>query len=613
MSQITRSQFVKGAVAAIAGTSLGAVVAAADEAAPQTGLKPGIYEGRAQGYKGYVTVHVEVDDEKILSVAVTENSETHTKVPSESAIDVLCPKIVETQSINLDTVAGATFTSLGILSAVKEALAQATDDLAPFQQAVERPETVLDDEEVDVVVVGSGVSGLMAALSCATVDLTRESTGLKVLVVERNHYVGGSSLLSDGGYALCQGTVCNEMYDTAFTGDGLADYLEGCCGEELNRPLIKRMVEWSGPTANGIFNLGSPFAIAKTELRLKLDNGEGYVSIRAKQYSDPRTDGAFGGRITDNLSENLREMGGEIRLDTTAESIVMEDGAAAGITVRSANNEVYTIRAKKVCLCAGGFGVNTEMIAEYAPEYVGSQPYCGGSSKGMGIQMAIDAVGAKVVGNGLNAYPGIDYRYGMGGVLSGLMAEGLFVNREGERFYDGRDVDIRVIGMKICQQTDTMAFLVMDQNASFVQAGMVDTALEQGWGYTADTLEELAEICGLPADAFMESVASMQAAVADGVDDPAYNVPEKYFNALEEGPFVALEVRSIAIGSLAGLDVSENCEVLDGDGNIVPNLFAAGETMIGGIFRKYYPLGSFSVGSCINTGRVAGEQAKATI
>lgn len=614
----SRRQLVTGA----AGLGAAALVAGAtraqaqEQAQTKTGAYvPGIYEATAQGYKGSMTVHVEVSSDEILSVSVVKNTEEQTLVPSTTATAQICRDIVSKQSLAVDTTTGATFSSMAILSAAQQALEQAGADIDALTASIETPELAHDDEQYDVVVVGSGVAGLMAALSVLTVDLTRESTGRSVLIIERNAFPGGSSSLSDGGYALCSGTVCNEMFDTAFTGDGLADYLEERCGEKLNRELIRHIVDISGSTGTGIFNLGSPFAIAKTELRLKLDNGEGYVSIRAKQYSDPRTDGAFGVRITDNLLENVREMGGELRLRTEAQELIVEDGAVTGVRVLQHTEQgtaSYAVRAQKVVLAAGGYALNNDMIEQYAPQYVGSCGYCGGSSKGMGIQMALDATDAYVVGNGLNAYPGTDSRWGMGGELADMMATGLYVNTEGNRFYDGRDVNVRAIGMHICEQPDAMVWAIFDDDTDFVRRGMMDVALERGWGYQADSLEELAELIDVPVENLLASADSMRAAAEAGAD-AEYNVPENYLNKLAGPHFNAIEVRSVAIGSLAGLAVNENCEVLTSAGEVVPNLLAAGETMIGNVFRSYYPLGSFSIGTCINTGRIAGEQAKATL
>ena len=198
---ITRKSFVAASLGAIAATAITGI-ASADTPTAGTTFVPGVYAGRAQGYKSEYTVYVECSENQITKVALGENNETHTRVPSETAARILCQDIVDHQSLAVDTVSGATFSSMGIIAAASQALEQAGADMSVLNAPIEKAVEPHEDEEWDVVVVGSGVSCLMAALSCRTVDLTREATDLSVLVVEKAAFPGGSSMLSDGGYAL---------------------------------------------------------------------------------------------------------------------------------------------------------------------------------------------------------------------------------------------------------------------------------------------------------------------------------------------------------------------------------------------------------------------------
>lgn len=87
----------------------------------------GTYTGEADGHNGKVKVEVEVDSEKILSVKVIENDETDGI--ADPAIENIPAKIVEGQTLAVDTVAGATVTSDAILAAVEEALKEAGADI----------------------------------------------------------------------------------------------------------------------------------------------------------------------------------------------------------------------------------------------------------------------------------------------------------------------------------------------------------------------------------------------------------------------------------------------------------------------------------------------------
>ncbi len=78
-------------------------------------LKDGVYEGTADGYGGPITVSVTITDGQITAVEVTDHSKED---PSYySMAETVAEKIVQTQSLEVDTVSGATFSSAGIRNA----------------------------------------------------------------------------------------------------------------------------------------------------------------------------------------------------------------------------------------------------------------------------------------------------------------------------------------------------------------------------------------------------------------------------------------------------------------------------------------------------------------
>lgn len=80
-------------------------------------------EGTAEGYKGPITVAVTMDGDKIAKVEVTEHKETKA-IFRKAEAGVLPALVGKTSTEGVDVVAGATYSSEGILNAVKEALAK---------------------------------------------------------------------------------------------------------------------------------------------------------------------------------------------------------------------------------------------------------------------------------------------------------------------------------------------------------------------------------------------------------------------------------------------------------------------------------------------------------
>lgn len=81
------------------------------------------YEGKGKGFLGEVWVRVTVDGKKIKNIIVTKHEDT--PGIAKTAINSLIPEIILNQSLDVDTVAGATYTSKGIKEAVREAAVKA--------------------------------------------------------------------------------------------------------------------------------------------------------------------------------------------------------------------------------------------------------------------------------------------------------------------------------------------------------------------------------------------------------------------------------------------------------------------------------------------------------
>ncbi len=153
---VPRRDLLKGA-ALLGGAAVAAAIpltAHADEA----DIAPGTYTGTAAGRSGDVTVEVYCDKGCVLSVDVVESSETATI--SDYAIEQVGSDIVRYQTLGVDAVTGATLTSLAVINAVRNALGEGVLSAEPAAY----PPAEAVDCSCDVVVVGAGSAGMLAAL-----------------------------------------------------------------------------------------------------------------------------------------------------------------------------------------------------------------------------------------------------------------------------------------------------------------------------------------------------------------------------------------------------------------------------------------------------------------
>ena len=158
----------------------------------------GSYEGTGKGHGGDVKVTVEIKDHVIAAVQVTDHQET--QGIADKPLEAIPQRIVDEQSLAVDTISGATETSMAILGGAEEALKAAGADIALLKENSGAEKTAQHIErDADIVIIGGGVAGLTAAVEAS-------ATGLEVVLIEKMGMLGGSTALS-GGKILAAGRV----------------------------------------------------------------------------------------------------------------------------------------------------------------------------------------------------------------------------------------------------------------------------------------------------------------------------------------------------------------------------------------------------------------------
>lgn len=156
-------------------------------------------------------------------------------------------------------------------------------------------------------------------------------------------------------------------------------------------------------------------------------------------------------------------------------------------------------------------------------------------------------------------------------------------------------------------QKDNFAWGIVDGSNPFAEYLEKDAA--SGAAYKADTLEELAALIDVPAEALTASQEEFHSEYeADPAPlDRALGVCPKY--DVSQGPFYAQTVYPRLLFTMAGLEVNENCQVVTTQDQVVPNLYAVGEIAFGNCFFDEYVCGSCAIQIAVNMGRIAGESA----
>ncbi|MEQ4519772.1 FAD-dependent oxidoreductase [Pseudarthrobacter sp. B907] len=440
---------------------------------------------------------------------------------------------------------------------------------------------------VDVVVVGSGVSGSTAAMTAAR-------RGAKVALLEKQPTFGGSAALSAG------------MFWTAPSVDAYRKRI----------PL-------------GNLDLGS---------RLVDDYEEALAELRAagvRVAAEPKRDiMTFGiGYSTDIHAilawcrDQVVAAGGESTAGAAVTALLQDDGGAVtGVLVRTADGHQIRYEAAAVVLASGGFqGDRAELTRSVGPNadrlVLRSNPGSVGDglrlarAAGTGGTTAMSTFYGHLLPYPLDSFEAAHYlpysQYYSGSTV--------LVNLQGKRFADETDGD-ELLNQAVTFQPQARGILIFDEfvrstevlEEPFPGLGSIDRlgiAIDAGGQHAvAQTLPELVDLVagwGVDRDQLSRTldryaeVAGQGGGTADGVPVSASA------RAPQDGPFYALMVQPSITFTFGGIRTNAQGEALDHDGAAVPGLYAAGAD-IGGLSNYGYA-GGLAPGYI--TGRWAGNSA----
>ena len=591
----------------------------------------GSFTGTAKGM-GEVSVTLTLTDNVITDC--TAKGDEETSGIGSVVIEQFPGEVVEGNTINLDSISGATITSNAFVEAAKAALTEAglnPDDYMAKADKTANGETVSYD--ADVVVIGAGGAGMTAAMTAA-------DAGQKVVILESQAMVGGNSARATGGMNAAK-TVYqdeNEFDQAAGVEKTLATAAEKYADNETITALAKTVSEqWAAYQANptGYFDsvelmeldtmvggkgINDP-ELVKTlcegtadaidwldENGITLHNVSSFGGASVKRIHRPvNAEGktvSVGSYMIPLLQENCEKAGVKMMLDTTATEILTDaNGAAVGVKATGASGETVTVNAKAVVLATGGFGANLDMVVKYKPELKGFMTTNAPGIQGQGIEMA-QAIGAATVDmDQIQIHPTVEANTAAL-ITEGLRGDGaILINEEGQRFID--EVGTRdVVSAAEIAQTGSYSWLVVDQ-AMADASSVIQGYIKKGYTVTGSTYEELGKAMGVDAAAFAETMEKWNGCV-EAKNDPDFG-RTSFANPLNTAPYYAVKVTAGVHHTMGGLKINANTEVLNEKGEVIPGLFAAGE-VTGGVHGANR-LGGNAVADFTVFGRIAGAAA----
>lgn len=518
------------------------------------------------------------------------------------------------------TLAGAA--TVGMLAkAPAPALASGNDTAAAVSD-------IAWDEEFDVIVVGAGLAGLASALTVAT-----EGNGATCLLLEKsdNEMGGGNSQYSAGSV----------LWTRAEAKDGFAAYLKELRADMNNTPddvldayaegiaenldWLRTLPNWTEDhvglderfepgTGNSCYpeygELEHAYNLGK--LKFNKDNKDGLTHVQ--------------GFVHAALLEHTDAV--TIKYEAPMTALVQDPGTKEilGVTYEEGGSTVYAKATSGVIMCCGGFENNEQMRADYLSGAT-ARPIAAHTNDGDGIT-ACAKVGADMwhMNSCAGFWTTISAIEGTTTAMRMKKDLGITVAVNGRRFYMDYDGDVVVdwdamdegnLTTHVGSRHGHMQFggewphLPMPKDTWFIcdadNYGAVSEALGYdpievgGYGYQADTLEELAEQAGILPDELARTVEQWNECCANG-EDVYFHRPAGSLTPVQTAPFYALHCSATMLNTDGGPRRSAKGEILDLDGDPIPHLYSAGE--FGSIWCNMYN-GGGNLGECLAFGRIS--------
>ena len=493
--------------------------------------------------------------------------------------------------------------------------AAATDDVGnsiaikgPIDEA-----SIVETLETEVLVIGGGVSGSIAAATAA-------EEGKKVIVLQK-----AQTAFANGSGAAAWNTKAQKAAGVDFDPwQAVIDWTRA--GENrADLDLLKTWIYNSGPAIDWATEKTTEVEGVGPVIFFHFDGD--YPDLHNFAYPDVHM---WVGQMRSLAQWMLDFAAGtgnaQVLYETPAVQIIRENnntGRVSGAIAKNDAGDFIRVNASSaVILAAGDYGNNPVLRAQYLPHAEGlpcayadpTQNVGDGQYMGMWIggfmQRAPHA-------SNIHYDPSVNVPN-----VAGTGMPWLFVNQNGERFCN-EDMEYGQLYAQDMNQPGLMHLQIFDDNFRTdwqdmgsgmmkkeppmdIVAGTLD-AVEKGDAFSADTLDALAEAAGLPADALKKTVERYNALCDAGYDDD-YGKQSGRLKPVRKAPFYAVRRQAGILCTLNGIITNGDYQALDENRNVIDGLYVTGNcqgNFFGGLEHQMIIPG-MSLGRAITTGRVAG-------
>lgn len=553
---------------------------------------PGVYSSTKMGMNGEITVEVQFTENEIETISVVDHKET-TGVGT-AAMNILTDHILDNQSLGVDMVSGATYTSMGFMAAVKDCVEQANGNVdALASLPVHYDNYAEKTHDADVIIVGGGVAGMMTALSCV-------QNGLSVILLEQKEFLGGNALAATGTYLL-GGTDVQKAQgiedDPQTFHDWFMDTVDNVDSDLAwmianNSQAMVEFYEANGLTFDYNYmkaTTNSSIARGHQIMPTGADSVEIMIDVLKKNNVDIR----YLTRVTELLTD--------------------ENHKVIGVAAKDCDENDTAYYGNSIVLASGGFGENQDIMAEYWGEDCRNLKFGGiKGSDGSMLKCAL-ALGADTVdmdATHIDATLEVTHQIMADTNIitscGGIIVRASTAERIADESYNHGDA----ISAAELSVGDDYYYLIFDDSAlefSDALTSKVGMYINTGLAATYNTVSEMASGCDLDNDTLERVIDDYNVAVRG---EKADTFGRTDFYGELTGPYYVMKVSNGVVMTSGGLKVDDHSHVIDTNGDAIEGLYATGE-VTGGLMRVY--IAGASLSECGISGMLLGRQLSGNI
>lgn len=442
------------------------------------------------------------------------------------------------------------------------------------------------ENDYDVVIIGSGGTGLSAAIQA-------NELGMKVAVLEKEEELGGNTNRASSGMNAAETNV--QLHHGVI--DNVADFYHETYkdGGRLNdKDMLGYFVYHTAPAIDWL-----------ADHDIKLDDITITGGMSKRRTHRPASMAPIGGFLVKSLLKVVAQEDIPVFNKTKVTELRRaDDGRVNGVKV-DADGITKIINAKAVILATGGFGASKEYIKRFRPDLESYKTTNQPGATGDGLKLA-ENVGAELMQmNLVQVHPTVQqdnpHVYLIGEAVRGEGA--ILVNAEGKRFVNELNTR-KIVSNAITALPEHSAYLILDQGIrDHVKA--IEFYDKVGLVVYGETIEDLAKKINVDPSNLKQTVATWNQAV-ENHDDAEFGRTTGMDRGITNPGFFAIHIAPAIHYTMGGIHITPKTQVLDGNGDIIKGLFAAGE--VAGGLHGNNRVGGNSIAETIVFGRQAGQQ-----